>query len=86
MADRESLLGGVAKRQADGLEDAAMDALSFVLEHRSREDSRRASADRLDRHSTSQQQSSRAFDAGVRPVAIGDRLRRIGARAPAHDR
>ena len=37
MADRESLLGAVARRQADGLEDAAMDALSFIL-------SRRASA------------------------------------------
>jgi len=37
MADRDSLLGVVARRQADGLEDAAMDALSFIL-------SRRASA------------------------------------------
>ena len=55
MADRESLLGGVAKRQADGLKDAAMDALSFVLEHRPRKDSWRASADRLDRYLTSQQ-------------------------------
>ncbi|MDE2898360.1 MAG: endonuclease/exonuclease/phosphatase family protein [Chloroflexota bacterium] len=37
MADRDSLLGVVARRQADSLEDAAMDALSFIL-------SRRASA------------------------------------------
>ena len=39
MDDWESLLGAVARRQADGLEDAAMDALSFIL-------SRRASARR----------------------------------------
>ena len=37
MTDRESLLGAVAKRQAYSLEDAATDALSFIL-------SRRASA------------------------------------------
>ena len=37
MTDRESLLGAVAKRQAHSLEDAATDALSFIL-------SRRASA------------------------------------------
>ena len=34
MADRDSLLGVVARRQADGLEDAAMDALSFILSRR----------------------------------------------------
>ncbi|MDE0100982.1 MAG: hypothetical protein OXN91_09220 [Chloroflexota bacterium] len=34
MVDRESLLGAVARRQADGLEDAAVDALSFILSRR----------------------------------------------------
>ena len=37
MTERESLLGAVAKRHADSLEDAATDALTFIL-------SRRASA------------------------------------------
>ena len=37
MTERESLLGAVAKRHADSLEDAARDALTFIL-------SRRASA------------------------------------------
>ena len=34
MTDRESLLGAVAKRHAYSLEDAATDALSFILSHR----------------------------------------------------
>ena len=34
MTNRDSLLGAVAKRQANSLEDAATDALSFILSHR----------------------------------------------------
>ena len=34
MTERESLLGAVAKRHADSLEDAARDALRFVLSQR----------------------------------------------------